>query len=97
MSAAAQVGTSRGSLDGGVLNIALSPALEMPNIVIEVSVEGNVTVRDATSLTPAKVLHRSYPIDTAGPPDDLSVEVRQGALQLLWFSITGENRRQRGR
>jgi len=93
MSAASQVGAIRGSLDDGTLDIALSPALEMPNVVIEVSVDGKVTVRDTTSLTPAKVLHRSYPIETAEPLDDLSVEVRQGALQLLWFPITGESRR----
>ena len=55
--------------------------------------DGEVTVRDTASLTPAKVLRRSYPIETAAPPTDLSVEVRQGALQLLWFPITGENRR----
>ena len=85
MSAASQVGAIRGSLDDGLLNIALSPALELPNVVIEVSVDGKVTVRDTTSLTPAKVLHRSYPIKDAEPLDDLSVEVRQGALQLLWF------------
>ena len=93
MSAASQIGAIRGSLDDGSLDIALSPALEVPNVVIEVSVDGKVTVRDTTSLTPAKVLHRSYPIETAAPPTDLSVEVRQGALQLLWFPITGENRR----
>ena len=65
----------------------------MPNAVIEVSVDGKVTVRDTTSLTPAKVLHRSYSIKDAESLDDISVEVRQGALQLLWFPITGENRR----
>ena len=93
MSAASQVGAIHGSLDDGSLDIALSPALELPNVVIEVSVDGKVTVRDTTSLTPANVLHRSYSIVTEEPLDDLSVEVRQGALQLLWFPITGENRR----
>ena len=93
MSAASQIGAIRGSLDDGSLDIALSPALELPNVVIEVSVDGKVTVRDTTSLTPAKVLHRSYSIATEEPPADLSVEVRQGALQLLWFPITEENRR----
>ena len=31
--------------------------------------------------------------EAAEPLDDISVEVRQGALQLLWFPITEENRR----
>ena len=87
VSAASQVGAMHGRLNDGMLDIALSPALEVPDAVIEVSVAGRVAIRDSVSLTPARTLHQSYAVRQGTAPIELSIAVRQGALQLLWWSM----------
>ncbi|MBT6145157.1 MAG: acyl-CoA dehydrogenase family protein [Gemmatimonadetes bacterium] len=76
-----------GGSELGMLDIALSPALEVPDAVIEVSVAGRVAIRDSVSLTPARTLHQSYAVRQGTAPIELSIAVRQGALQLLWWSM----------